>query len=65
MNAYGNEMPEKIPSESSQHIDKSIGTGIHTDILFLTLMETKYIYSRVAFLRIFLSINVSISDLNH
>ena len=31
MNAYGNEMPEKIPSESSQHIDKSIGTGIDTD----------------------------------
>ena len=51
MNAYGNEMPEKIPSESSQHIDKSIGTGIHTDILFLTLMETKYIslvcYNRI------------------
>ena len=31
MNAYGNEMPEKIPTESSQHIDKSIGTGIATD----------------------------------
>merc|ERR1712203_351743 len=26
MNAYGNEMPEKIPTESNQHIDKSIGT---------------------------------------
>jgi len=26
MNAYGNEMPEKIPTESTPHIDKSIGT---------------------------------------
>jgi len=26
MNAYGNEMPEKIPTESTPHIDKCIGT---------------------------------------
>ena len=42
MNAYGNEMPEKIPTESNQHIDKSIGTGIDADIyIFKSSIDIK------------------------
>ena len=38
MNAYGDELPKKLPSPSSidsiGHIDKSIGTGIHIPTYF-------------------------------